>query len=105
MLWGTRRLTTAKTSSKAPRQLAYRDADERGADDPVPATQMRPRFRTRLLGPAGAGSPHSRRHTAYMNRAPGFFAFGPIACSYAESSRATGSSPRHASSHRALKPL
>src|SRR5512135_148639 len=48
---------------------------------------------------------YSRRFTATMKIAPRFLAFGPIAWSYAVRSRAGFSSPRHASSHRALKPL
>jgi hypothetical protein len=47
-------------------------------------------------------TPH---RSAYMNRAPRFLAFGPVACSNADISSGTGSSPRHASSHRALNPL
>ena len=39
-----------------------------------------------------------------MKIAPRFLAFGPIACSYAESSRSGFSSPRHASSQRRKYP-
>ena len=53
---------------------------------------------------ARRGGPHSWRFTATMKIAPRFLAFGPIACSYAESSRSGFNSPRHASSQRRKYP-
>jgi len=103
--WGTRRPTTAKTAIGPALRLAHQDADEPGAWRPGSRPpRMRPRLCTRLLGPAGAGGPHSRRFTATMKIAPRFLAFGPIACSYAESSRSGFSSPRHTSSQRRKYP-
>ena len=39
-----------------------------------------------------------------MKIAPRFLAFGPVACSNADISRETGSSPRHTSSQRRKYP-
>ena len=97
--WGTRLPTTAKTAIR----LAHQDADEQGLGDPT-ATQDAAQAPHEFPQAAGAGGPHSRRFTATMKIAPRFLAFGPIACSYAESSRSGFSSPRHTSSQRRKYP-
>src|SRR5512135_2269352 len=81
MPWETRRPTTPKAAIESALARAHQDADELGPGDPdhgYPGRDLALREAPR----AGRGrGPHSRRRTAYMKMAPGFFAFGPIACS------------------------
>jgi hypothetical protein len=79
-------------------------SDRRTDGDGVTSSSGRSASRSRVMTKV-EDSPHSRRFTATMKIAPGFLARGPIACSYADTSRSTANSPRHASSHRALNPL